>query len=171
MVKRSVILAGTAVLLGASGTEAFAPYHAPGLVSRVGMAASGATSIDGACAARRSGVQLRMGLDNMFGQAVSNNPNIPVAKATGPGSPGFSLPRQEPTKAEATTTLEQRPCRQGHRSYLLECPFEQDYSAVPLLAHVPPRHVPPKRTLTAVRKKYIHAVVQARVFPANTEAW
>merc|ERR1740130_1725090 len=105
MVKRSVILAGTAVLLGASATEAFAPYHAPGLVSRVGVAASGATSIDGACAARRSGVQLRMGLGDMFGQAFSNNPNIPKATATGPGSPGFSKPREEkPPRPVATST-------------------------------------------------------------------
>lgn len=131
MVKRSVILAGTAVLLGASATEAFAPYHAPGLVSRVGVAASGATSIDGACAARRSGVQLRMGLGDRL-------PQRPFAKTAGFISWNILLNK--------TTVL---------------------YPSSP--TYHPDTYHP--HALTAVKKKKIHVVVQARVLPANTEAW
>jgi len=93
MVRRLMIVSG-ALLLGATATEAFVP-HAPLHLSCV---------VPSGCAARCSSVQLRMGLGDMFGNAFANNPNIPTAKATGPGSPGFSKPK--PTTAQATTTLE-----------------------------------------------------------------
>ena len=101
--RRAVLAAGAtaAVLLG--GSDAFAPSplslsHTP------------------ACSARASAPALRMGLGDMFKNAFDNNPNIPKAAATGPGSPGFSVPKEQPlrelkqrervSRSETTTTLE-----------------------------------------------------------------
>lgn len=92
---RRVVIA--AVLLG--GAEAFAP--GPMVLSRAGLSAT---------TARSSSVPaLRMGLGDMLGKAFSNDERIPAAKATGPGSPGFSVEKPQgpgKTQREATTTLE-----------------------------------------------------------------
>ena len=101
--RRAVLAAGAtaAVLLGVC--DAFAPS----LLS---------LSNTPACAARASAPALRMGLGDMFKNAFDNNPNIPKAAATGPGSPGFSVPKEQPlrelkqrervSRSETTTTLE-----------------------------------------------------------------
>ena len=100
MVRSSVIAAGAAaVLLGGSGAEAFVPHAATGALSRgsgscVSLASKPASQ-------RASSVPaLRMGLGDMFGKAFENNPNIPTAPATGPGSPGFSKPKPMQEKVE-----------------------------------------------------------------------
>lgn len=84
-----------AVLLGGSGTEAFAPHAAARALSRAGGAPASCASLTKPAAAHRarSVPALRMGLGDMFGKAFENNPNIPTAPATGPGSPGFSAPK------------------------------------------------------------------------------
>ena len=43
---------------------------------------------------------MRMGIGDMFGKAFENNPNIPTAPATGPGSPGFSKPKPVKEQSE-----------------------------------------------------------------------
>jgi hypothetical protein len=100
MVRKSVIAAGAAaVLLGGSGAEAFVPHVATGALSRVSGGSGSCISLVGRPAAQRVPA-LRMGLGDMFGKAFENNPNIPTAPATGPGSPGFSKPKPVQEKVE-----------------------------------------------------------------------
>jgi len=103
---------GAAVLIG--GVEAFSPNAG---LARGGMGAPASACEVGAVPAHRAASvrrtrtpALRMGLGDMFKDAFSNSPNIPTAKAVGPGSPGFSVAKpQEPRtrRSKGTETLEE----------------------------------------------------------------
>ena len=109
---RSVAVAGATAAVLLSGAEAWAP-HAGVLSSRAGLLASSRDSLVMPLEqrpARVSAPALRMGLGDMFKDAFSNNPNIPTATATGPGSPGWSAPKpRKPSKGTETLQIEPEP--------------------------------------------------------------
>ena len=89
---RRCLVAGAAAAALLGGAEAFAPSSA-GALSRACAPDQHAT--------RSATPALRMGLSDMFNNAFANNPNIPKAPVTGPGSPGFSPPREKKQKPVA----------------------------------------------------------------------
>ena len=102
------VAVGTAAAVLLGGAEAFAP-QAGGLPrARPPACEARAVPAQRAASGRRttSAPALRMGIGDMFKDAFSNNPNIPTATATGPGSPGFSAPKpQQSRRSKGTETL------------------------------------------------------------------
>ena len=174
MRKALAVGVGAAALLG--GTEAFAP-HAGGLSRARGGAPASACEV-GAVPAHRAAngrrtrtPALRMGLGDMFKDAFSNNPNIPTAKAVGPGSPGFSVAKpQEPRtrRSKGTETLEEPepeppalaavwqqatdPASGNPYWFLTRCVLPENCARAPASAAASPRPCPARRVQALVSR-------------------